>query len=432
MRILIVGSGGREHALAWALSRSPQNPDLFIAPGNPGTASLGTNVDIEATDIASLASFAREEQIDFTVVGPEQPLVEGIVDVFRAENLPIVGPTATAARLEGSKAFAKSFMEKYGIPTAPYRTFGADAFDEALGYVRDQGAPIVVKASGLAAGKGALVCETEQEAEAALREIMVERAFGEAGDRVVVEGFMQGEEASVFALTDGEHYVLTVPAQDHKAVGEGDTGPNTGGMGAYAPAPVATGKVLMEVCRRIIEPTLAGMREEGHPYSGILYCGLMIEDERPRVVEYNCRLGDPEAQVVLPLLQDDLVSVFNKLAHGNLEGVHLQMGQESAVCVVMASEGYPVSYPKGRSITGVEEAEDSGAMVFQAGTRQENDGTLVTDGGRVLGVTAVGADLEEALKKAYAGVERIHFDGAQFRSDIGYKGLRREDSPREQ
>jgi len=422
MRILVVGSGGREHALVWALARSPQAPTLFTAPGNPGTEAVGTNVPIEATDVAALQAFAANEAIDLTIVGPEQPLVAGIVDAFREAGLPVVGPTAAAARLEGSKAFAKDFMQRYRIPTAAYRTFDGDAFDEAAAYVHAEGAPLVVKASGLAAGKGALVCATEDEALSALQQIMVDRAFGDAGDRVVIEEFMTGEEASVFALTDGEHYVVTVPAQDHKRAGEGDTGPNTGGMGAYAPAPVVTGGVLTRVCRKIIEPTLAGMAEEGHPYTGILYCGLMIADGQPRVVEFNCRLGDPEAQVVLPLLQNDLADVFMKTAEGALAGVHLRMGQEAAACVVMASGGYPGAYETGKPITGLEEAAANGALVFQAGTAATSDG-LATNGGRVLGVTALGSTLEAALDRAYTGVDSIHFDDAQYRTDIGHKGL---------
>jgi len=422
MRILIIGNGGREHALAWALARSPQESTLYIAPGNPGTARLGTNVPIEATDVEALQTFASQNAIDLTIVGPEQPLVAGVVDAFRADDLAIVGPTAAAAQLEGSKAFAKDFMQRYRIPTATYRTFDGDAFDEAVAYVHAEGAPIVVKASGLAGGKGALVCATEDAAIKALRDVMVDKAFGDAGDRVVVEEFMRGEEASVFALTDGEHYVVTVPAQDHKRAGEGDTGPNTGGMGAYAPAPVVTGGVLTKVCRQIIEPTLAGMAEEGHPYTGILYCGLMIDEGQPRVVEFNCRLGDPEAQVVLPLLQNDLVDVFHKAAIGELSDVHLRMGQEAAACVVMASGGYPGSYDTGKRVTGVAEAEAKGTFVFQAGTAEGADG-LLTDGGRVLGVTCVAGTLDEALDGAYEGVKAITFEGAQYRGDIGQKGL---------
>lgn len=425
MRILIVGSGGREHALAWKLAQSPSNPELFIAPGNAGTVELGRNVDVSASDIDGLLEVARAEAIDLTVVGPEQPLVAGIVDAFDEASRPIVGPPAAAARLEGSKAWAKAFMDRYDIPTAHHRTFSAGDFDEAIAYVEEKGAPIVIKASGLAAGKGVIVCQTLSEAREALDRIVQERAFGQAGEEVVVEEFMEGEEASVFALTDGEHYIVTVPAQDHKPVGDGDTGPNTGGMGAYAPAPIVTGSVLTQVCREIIEPVLAGMAHEGHPYRGILYCGLMIKEGHARVVEFNCRLGDPEAQVVLPLLDNDLVDVFQKLTEGRLREVSLQMGQRAAACVVMASGGYPVSYEKGFPISGVEEAEAlEGLTVFHAGTRLGEEHGLVTDGGRVLGVTATAINLEKALARAYEGVGKIDFEGAQYRRDIGEKGLR--------
>lgn len=424
MRILVVGSGGREHTLAWALSQSPHDPELFVAPGNAGTATVGRNVPIEATDVETLRDFALERAVDLTVVGPEQPLVAGLVDVFEEAGLPIVGPTRAAAQLEGSKAFAKAFMARHGIPTAAHRTFSADQYDAARAYVEAQGAPIVVKASGLAGGKGALVCATLDEALEALDQIMRERAFGEAGDEVVIEECMEGEEASVFALADGETYVVTVPAQDHKPVGEGDTGPNTGGMGAYAPAPVVTDAVLEQVRRTIIEPTLAGMIEEGHPYRGVLYCGLMITEAGPRVVEFNCRLGDPEAQVVLPLIENDLVDVFSKMAEGRLAEVDLRIRPAAAACVVLASEGYPVSYEKGFAIHGVDEAGAlDDVVVFHAGTKRTDGGDLVTAGGRVLGVTATGRDLAAALDRAYAAVDRISFQGKQFRRDIGRKGL---------
>jgi len=424
MRILIVGSGGREHALARALAESPQASAVFAAPGNPGTAAVGTNVDVAATDIDALLAVADAENIDLTVVGPEQPLVEGIVDRFEAEGHAVVGPTATAARLEGSKAFADRFMERYGIPTADFRVFEANEYDEAAAYLDDVGAPIVVKASGLAGGKGAYVCPTVGEAHDALDEIVADRAFGDAGDQVVIEEFMEGEEASVFALTDGEHYVLLTPSQDHKRIGEGGTGPNTGGMGAYAPAPVVTGRLLTRVCRQIIEPTLAGMQEDGTPYRGVLYCGLMITDDGPKVVEYNCRLGDPEAQVVLPLIETDLVDVFQALVDGDLRQVSLRARSGAAACVVLASEGYPGDYTTGFEITGVGDAEAiDGVHVIHAGTARTDDGTLVTDGGRVLGVTAVGADLETALDRAYQGVDAIHFQGMTVRRDIGQQGL---------
>ena len=425
MRILVIGSGGREHAIAHALHRSPRQPEVFIAPGNAGTAQVGTNVDLAATDLDELAEFAIEEEIDLTVVGPEQPLVAGIVDHFLHEGLAVVGPTQEAARLEGSKAFSKAFMEEHGIPTAAHRTFEAAEAEAAHAYLDEQGAPIVVKASGLAAGKGAIVCETLEDAHAAVRRIAEYRDFGKAGDHVVIEEYMEGEEASVFALTDGAHYVLLPPAQDHKPIGEGDTGPNTGGMGAYAPAPVVTGGVLQRVCREIIEPTLAGMVRAGHPYTGVLYCGLMITEDGPKVVEYNCRLGDPEAQVVVPMMATDWVEVFERMASGHLRDLRLQTAVQAAACVVMASGGYPGNYEKGFPITGIEAAEaEEGVTVFQAGTRHDGE-HLVTDGGRVLGVTATGATLADALEHAYKGVDRIQFEGVQFRRDIGQKGLAR-------
>ena len=424
MRILIVGSGGREHALAWALARSPQQPTLYIAPGNAGTEALGENVDLPASDVRALAEFAQEKAIDLVVIGPEVPLVEGLADRLEDAGIAAIGPSAAAARLEGSKAFAKAFMDRYGIPTATHRTFRAEAYDEAVAHVEAEGGPLVVKASGLAAGKGAVVCATTEEALHTLDEMMRQRVFGEAGDEVVIEEFMEGEEASVFALTDGEHYVLLPPAQDHKRVGEGDTGPNTGGMGAYAPAPIMTGRLLTQTCREIIEPVLAGMAAEGHPYRGVLYAGLMITPDGPKVVEFNCRLGDPEAQAVLPLLDVDLADVFHKLASGRLHEVTLQARAGASACVVLASGGYPGSYEKGFPIRGLDEAQAAGALVFHAGTRRDED-QIVTSGGRVLGVTGLGNTLGSALDAAYASAEKIHFEGRQYRRDIGQKGLSR-------
>jgi phosphoribosylamine--glycine ligase len=424
MRILIIGSGGREHALARALAQSKKTTALFAAPGNPGTAALGQNVDLAADDFDALVRFAKDNAIDLTIVGPEKPLVAGIVDRFTEAGLPIVGPTAAAARLEGSKAFADQFMDRHGIPTADFRVFDADASDEATAYLDSVGAPIVVKASGLAGGKGAFVCPTLPEAHDALDEIVNDRAFGAAGDQVVIEEFMEGEEASVFALTDGEHYVVLTPSQDHKPIGEGDTGPNTGGMGAYAPAPIVNGTMLNRVCRDIIEPTLAGMQHEGTPYRGVLYCGLMITDEGPKVVEYNCRLGDPEAQVVLPLIESDLAEAFHALVEGRVQDISLRARNGAAACVVLASEGYPIDYETGFEIAGIEEADEKdGVHVIQAGTAQDSDGTVVTDGGRVLGVTCVGSDLESVLRRAYEGVDVIRFKGKTYRRDIGQKGL---------
>ena len=423
MRILIVGSGGREHALAKALAQSPRTEALYTAPGNPGTAQVGTNVDCASDNLDGLVALAQKEDIDLTVVGPEQPLVDGIVDRFEEAGLRIVGPTAAAARLEGSKAFADQFMARHGIPTASFRVFAADEHDDAAAYLDEVGAPIVVKADGLAGGKGAYVCNTLEEAHDALDAIVEDRAFGAAGDQVVIEEKMEGEEVSVFALTDGSHYVLLPPSQDHKPIGEGGTGPNTGGMGAFAPAPIIDGSALTRICREIIEPTLQGMQDEGTPYRGVLYCGLMMTDEGPKVVEYNCRLGDPEAQVVLPLLDSDLVDVLESVAVGTLQNGALRTSAGAAACVVMASDGYPIDYDTGVEITGIDAAEAlEDVSVVHAGTRQTDDGRFLTDGGRVLGVTALGGDLPAALDRAYEGVDAIQFEGATYRTDIGEKG----------
>ena len=424
MRILVVGSGGREHALVRALAGSARTPALLAAPGNPGTARHATNVDVAADDFDGLLDLAERESIDLTIVGPEQPLVEGLVDRFREEGHRIVGPTAAAARLEGSKAFADQFMARHDIPTASFRVFGADEYDAAAAHLDAVGAPIVVKADGLAAGKGAFVCSTLEEAHDALDQIVRDRAFGDAGDQVVIEEKMEGEEVSIFALTDGSRYVLLTPSQDHKPIGEGGTGPNTGGMGAFAPAPIVDPSLLTRICREIVEPTLQGMQDEGIPYTGVLYCGLMITEEGPKVVEYNCRLGDPEAQVVLPLVESDLVDVFERVAEGDLDTGALRASSKAAACVVLASDGYPIDYDTGVEITGIDEAEALPEVsVLHAGTRQRADGTLVTDGGRVLGVTALGSDLAQALERAYEGVDAIHFDGKTVRTDIGEKGL---------
>ena len=424
MRILLVGSGGREHALARTFADSPRTEALFIAPGNPGTAQCGTNVEVAADDLEGLVAFAVDRDLDLTVVGPEQPLVDGIVDRFETEGLPIVGPTQAAAQLEGSKAFADRFMSRHGIPTASFRVFGADEGAAAAAHIEEVGAPIVVKADGLAAGKGAFVCSSVKEAHEALDQIVRDRAFGAAGDQVVIEEKMDGEEVSVLALTDGTHYVLLPTSQDHKPIEEGGTGPNTGGMGAFAPAPILDASALREVCRTIIEPTLHGMREEGTPYRGILYCGLMITDDGPKVVEYNCRLGDPEAQVILPLLDTDLVEVFERLAHEELDTLSLRTKPGAAACVVLASDGYPIAYDTGFEITGIEAAESlADVSVIHAGTRRRSDGVLVTDGGRVLGVTARGDDLPAALERAYEGADRVQFEGKTLRRDIGKKGL---------
>ena len=423
MKILVVGGGGREHAIVWALGKSPMNPELFIAPGNPGTAGLGTNVPIAAGDIPGLMAFAKHKEIDLTVVGPEQPLVAGIVDAFEGAGLDIFGPSARAAELEGSKAFAKDFMARHGIPTADYRTFSDTAYEEARAYLESIEGPCVLKASGLAAGKGVLMCPTRSEAFAGLDAILRDGQFGDAGASVVIEEWMQGEEASLFALTDGEHYVLLATAQDHKRIGDGDTGPNTGGMGAYAPAPVMTQNLIEEAAKTILEPTLKGLADEGRPYVGVLYCGLMITGKGPKVVEFNCRFGDPETQVVLPLLQNDFLGILCDLLAGKKPKLTSLKASQFAACVVMASEGYPGSYEKGKTITGLQEAEEAEqVVVFHAGTKEE-DGGIVTAGGRVLAVSACAGSLEQALENAYGGVASIHFDGAVYRNDIGQRGL---------
>ncbi len=412
--------------MAWKLAASARCSALFIAPGNPGTARVGQNVAIAATDIPGLVDFARREAIDLTVVGPEQPLVLGVVDAFEAAGLLIFGPSAAAARLEGSKAFSKAFMVRHGIPTAAHRTFPATAYDEALAYLQTADMPVVLKASGLAAGKGVVICETRSEAEAALRDIVQDHRFGDAGNEVVIEEFMQGEEASLFAVCDGEAYTLLATAQDHKRVGDGDTGLNTGGMGAYAPAPLVTPDLEARICREIVEPTLAGMKAEGAPFQGFLYVGLMIDARGARVVEYNCRLGDPEAQVVLPLLASDFLELVHAGAQGRISSSPTRLTAGAAACVILAAPGYPGEYPKDLPITGL---DDGGgldeALVFHAGTRRDDAGRIVTAGGRVLAVTGAGPSLADALNQAYAGVSRIHFEGAHYRTDIGKKGLAR-------
>jgi phosphoribosylamine--glycine ligase len=424
MRILVIGSGGREHAIVKALARSDRERVLFAAPGNSGTAQRAENVDLDVGDVDAVAGWADANEIDLVIVGPEQPLVAGLVDALRARDIHAFGPTAAAAKLEGSKAFAKSFMQENGIPTAAFQVFDADESEDAAAYLDEVGAPVVVKASGLAGGKGAIVCHTLKEAHDALERIADDKDFGAAGDQVVIEAFMEGVEASVFAMTDGEHYVLLPPSQDHKAIGEGGTGPNTGGMGAYAPAPMVTGRLLTRCCREIIEPTLKGMADAGTPYTGVLYCGLMLTEDGPKVVEFNCRFGDPEAQVVLPLLDVDLADVLHNIASGSLRDVSIRAADRHAACVVLASDGYPVSYDTGFEITGLDAADAMDDVdVIHAGTARRDDGTIVTDGGRVLNVVGYGRTLQDALDRAYAAADNIDFDGKTLRRDIGRQAL---------
>ncbi len=422
MRVLVVGGGGREHALAWKIAQSPRVDRVYVAPGNAGTALVAENVPIGAEDVEALAGFAERERIDLTVVGPEAPLVLGIADRFRERGLRVFGPSAAAARLEGSKAFAKAVMERYGVPTAGYREFTDP--EAARAHVRRQGAPVVVKADGLAAGKGVTVARTVEEALAAVDAIMVDRAFGEAGARVIVEECLEGEEASFLAFCDGRRVLPMASSQDHKPVFDGDEGPNTGGMGAYSPAPVVTPELFDEIMETVMRPVVEGLAGDGIPYVGVLYAGLMIRDGRPKVLEFNCRFGDPECQPIVVRMKGDLVPVLEACIDGELDRVGLEWDPRAAVCVVMASGGYPGSYRKGIEIRGLEEAaalED--VVVFHAGTRREGD-RVVTAGGRVLGVTALGDDIPAAIRRAYEAVERISWEGAHYRRDIGRKALR--------
>ncbi|GAB4255990.1 MAG: phosphoribosylamine--glycine ligase [Deferrisomatales bacterium] len=423
MKVLVVGGGGREHALVWKIAQSPRVSKIFAAPGNAGTAELAENVPIGAEDVDGLAAFAAREGIDLTVVGPEAPLVLGIVDRFQERGLRIFGPTAAAARLEGSKAFSKRIMERYGVPTAAYREF-ADP-EAARAYIRERGAPIVVKADGLAAGKGVTVARTVEEALAAVEAIMVGRTFGEAGRTVVVEECLEGEEASFLAFCDGRHVLPMASSQDHKPVFDGDRGPNTGGMGAYSPAPVLTAELFDEAVRTVVQPVVEGMAAEGTPYVGVLYAGLMVREGQIRVLEFNCRFGDPECQPIVMRMKGDLVPVLEACIEGRLDQVDLEWDPRAAVCVVMASEGYPGSYPKGVEIQGLEAAGAlDDVVVFHAGTRRAGD-KVVTSGGRVLGVTARGDGVAEAIERAYRAVGEIRWPGVHYRKDIGRKALDR-------
>lgn len=423
--VLLLGSGGREHALAWKLAASERMGRLVCAPGNPGMASLGELRAVNPEDIDQVVSLARELAPDLVVVGPEAPIAAGVSDALRDAGFLVFAPSKAAGRLEWDKSFSKEFMKRHGVPTAASQTFGADQIEEGNAYLRSHSVPVVLKASGLAAGKGVVIAQTTDEAISTLEEMLSGQAFGDAGTVVVVEEFMAGEEASIFAVTDGVDYVLLAPSQDHKRVGDGDTGPNTGGMGAYAPAPIVTPAVLEKVRSQIVEPTLRGMTEEGAPYVGCLYVGLMIDDETPRVVEFNSRFGDPETQVVLPLYRGDLYDLFYAAASGTLGETAFGESSGTAVCIVIASEGYPGSYEKGKEVTGIEPDNlPENVLVFHAGTKEES-GTLLTAGGRVLGVTAFsdGDDLEETIAQAYDGVEKIAFEGAYYRRDIGAKGI---------
>ena len=421
MNILVIGSGGREHAIVWKLAQDACAPTLFCAPGNAGTAALATNVPIGAEDVAGLTAWAKEHRPDLVVVGPEAPLCAGLVDALEAEGLRVFGPCQAAAALEGSKAFSKAVMEAAGVPTARFRTYRSSA--EAIAGLDAFSLPVVVKADGLAAGKGVVIAQTRAEAEEALREMLDGGRFGAAGAEVVVEEFLEGEEVSIFALCDGEHVVLLPGAQDHKRVNDGDQGPNTGGMGAYTPAPIATPEVMAFTKERIVLPVLRELKGRGIPYKGVLFCGLMIGPKGVNVLEFNCRFGDPETEVVLPSIASDLVPVLEACVEGTLRDDLVRLRTEAAATVVMAAPGYPGSYPKGLPISGLAEAEAAGCTVFHAGTALR-EGQVVTAGGRVLTVTAFGADLRAAVAKAYEGVGQISFEGAHYRRDIAAKAFK--------
>jgi phosphoribosylamine--glycine ligase len=425
MKVLVVGSGGREHALVWKLSQSPHVTRLFAAPGNPGMARHCQTVELKADDLTALLAFAEQERIDLTVVGPELPLTLGLVDLFQSRGLAVFGPTRAAAALEGSKAFAKQLMAKHGIPTARFRVF--DEPETARRYARELGPPLVVKADGLAAGKGAMVCRTLPEADRAIALCLEEKVFGQAGEVVVLEEFLSGEEASVFALTDGDSALPFGAAQDHKTVFDNDQGPNTGGMGAYTPAPIVTEPLLRQVMERIVRPTVGAMAAEGRPYRGVLYAGLMLTADGPQVLEFNCRFGDPELQPIVLRLADDLFPLLHAVARGTGLPGTVSWRSEAAVCVVLASGGYPGQYATGKIISGIEEAERvEGVTVFHAGTAVRGE-RLVTAGGRVLGVTALGEEISAAIDRAYEGVSRISFEGMHFRKDIGRKAVARQE-----
>ncbi len=412
MHVLIIGGGGREHALGWKIAQSPHCEDLFFAPGNPGTLDLGANVALKSQD--EIARFAREKNIGLVVVGPEQPLVDGLADRLDAAGIPCFGPSAEAARLEGSKAFSKEVMDRTGVPTAGYHSF--TDFEAALACAKGQAHPLVVKADGLAAGKGVTICRTIEETEKALREAMCEGRFGDAGKTVVIEEFLQGVEASFHLICDGEHCLPLISAKDHKAIGDGDTGPNTGGMGTYAPSPLIDQELADTIQMKICEPVLRYMAQQGKPFRGVLFTGLMLTEKGPKVLEFNVRFGDPETQVMMTMLNFDLLPVLHGAATGNLPEGDYPFHDGGSVCVVLASAGYPAGSSKGDVITGLVDKPD--IQTFHAGTRLDGE-NLVTNGGRVLGITAWGQDLTEARGKAYELANAIHFEGKQNRTDIG-------------
>jgi phosphoribosylamine--glycine ligase len=423
MNVLLIGNGGREHAIAWKLAQSKDLDKLYIASGNPGTARCGQNVPIKAEDTDKLLTFARENRVGLVVVGPEDPLAAGIVDAFESAGINAFGPAAAAARLEADKAFAKQLMRSASIPTAEARTF--DRFADAKAYIATRDEAVVVKAAGLAKGKGVFVCDDPADGILAAEKIMCDKIFGPAGDKIIVEDKLLGEEASILAFVDGRNIYVMESSQDHKPIGDGDTGPNTGGMGAYSPAPVVTEEIMSQITREILVPVVDSMNRNGTPYKGVLYAGIMITPAGPRVLEFNVRFGDPETQPILMRLKSDLLQVCLAVCKGTLEDVTLRWDPRPAVCVVMASGGYPDNYQKGKKITGLDEAEQiQDVIVFHAGTKTQN-GDIVTDGGRVLGVTALGQTIADAKIRAYQAVEKIKFEGAYYRRDIAGKAIKK-------
>lgn len=423
MKVLVVGSGGREHVLVWKLKQSPKVKEIFCAPGNGGISEIAQCIDIAADDVLKLRDFAVKNKIDLTIVGPEAPLVKGIVDEFQKKDLKIFGPRQKAAQLEGSKVFAKEFMQRHNIPTADFEIF--DNINKAKAYVEKKKFPVVIKADGLAAGKGVVIAKDLKEANVALDQIMGEKIFQDAGNKVIIEDCLEGEEASILAVSDGEHFVVLDSSQDHKRIFDGDLGPNTGGMGAYSPAPIVTKGLMMGIVVDVIAPTIKGMGKEGMPFTGVLYAGIMVTEDGPKVLEYNVRFGDPETQAVLPRLQTDFVDLCLASCDGGLKDMPLVWDPRPCVCVVIAAKGYPGTYEKGKVIHGLEEAgKEKDVFVFHAGTKKQ-DKKIVTSGGRVLGVTGLGKDIEAAIQTAYNGVDKVSFDGCFFRRDIGAKALKR-------
>lgn len=419
MNVLVIGSGGREHAIVWKVSQSPKLTKLYTLPGNPGTAELAENINgISVDDHSAVASFCKEKKIDLVIIGPEAPLAAGLVDLLSAQGIRCFGPSQAAAQIEASKSFAKDFMARHNIPTAKYATFSN--YDEAVRYLESVDYPIVIKASGLAAGKGVILPETMDEAKYALEEILVKKVFGEAGAEVVIEERMTGQEVSLMAFTDGTSVVPMLPAQDHKRLLDGDKGLNTGGMGAYAPAPIFTSAMMGEAVEKVLKPAVNGMKSEGNPFVGVLYAGLMLTPNGIRTLEFNCRFGDPETQVLLPLLKTDMVEIAEACTDGNLENINIQWKNSAAVCVVLASKGYPEKVESGKVVT-IEQLPDD-MVCFHAGTKMENE-NLVTSGGRVFGLTAWAEDIASAVKKVYANIGKVTFDGMQYRKDIAHRAL---------